>query len=143
MGVSADWHNEDQAIICYRFDGRWEWDDFYSCREWVRQAMASVDHKVALIIDMSATRHIPPNSMVHLRAVVLRTNPNYAGVTVLVGTGSVGPSVSAILYKFNPALRDKFEVLFAQTLEEAERLLDDWQRQQAQEVNLHDDDPRH
>jgi hypothetical protein len=132
MGVSADWHHQDQTIIRYTFAGKWDWDEFYLRWEWVRQAMASVDCKVALIADMSATRHIPANSMVHLRAVVLRVNPNYAGMTVMVGTGSVGPAVSAVLYKLNPALREKYRVLFADTLKEAERLLVDWQKQQEQ-----------
>jgi len=143
VGVSADWYNQDRTIICYTFSGKWDWDEFYLRWEWVRQAMASVDHKVAVITDMSGTRHIPANSMVHLRAVVLRTNPNYAGVTVMVGTGSVGPAVSAVLYKLNPAQRDKYQVLFADTLDEAERLLNDWKQQQKNKVNQHDDDPRH
>ncbi len=142
MGVSVAWHNQDQTLIRYTFEGKWVWDEFYPCWEWVRQAMASVDHKIAVIIDMSATHHIPPNSMVHLRAVVLRNNPNYAGMTVLIGTGSIGPSISAILYKLNPALREKYQVMFADTLGDAERLLVDWQ-QQEQKVNPHDDDPRH
>ena len=130
MGVRADWYNEGKTAICYSFDGRWDWDEFYVCWEWVKQAMASVDHKVALISDMRATSHIPANSMVHLRAVVQRSNPNYAGVTVVVGTGSVGPAIGAILYKLNPALREKFTTLFASSLEEAEHLLADWQKQQ-------------
>ncbi|MEO8395982.1 MAG: hypothetical protein ABI700_23505 [Chloroflexota bacterium] len=143
MGISVDWHNADQTIIRYRFEGKWVWDEFYPCWDWVREAMASVDHSVAMIIDMHETHHIPTNSMVHLRAVVQRSNPNYAGITVMIGTGSVGPAISATLYKLNPALREKYQVLFADNLGDAERLLVDWQQQQTQKVNLHDDDPRH
>ena len=139
MGVNAEWYDQNQTIIRYVFTDTWDWDEFYLSREWVRQAMASVDHKVALITDMSATRHIPANSMVHLRAVVLRINPNYAGVSVMVGTGSIGPAISAVLYKLNPALREKYQVFFADTLDEAERLLDDWHQQQKNKVNIHDD----
>ncbi|MEO8392565.1 MAG: hypothetical protein ABI700_06200 [Chloroflexota bacterium] len=132
MGVSADWHNANQTIIRYTFADRWDWDEFYLRWEWVRQAMASVDHKVAMIIDMHETHHIPPNSMVHLRAVVQRSNPNYAGVTVMISTGSIGPAISAILYKLNPALREKYQVLFADSLGDAERLLADWQQQKTE-----------
>ncbi|MBI1258561.1 MAG: hypothetical protein GC204_13920 [Chloroflexi bacterium] len=139
MGVRTDWYNQDKTIICYQFTGRWDWDEFYVGWEWVRQAMASVDHKVALIVDMQATRHIPVSSMVHLRAVVRRVNPNYAGVTVLVGTDSVGPAVSAVLYKMNPALREKYQALFADTLEEAEQMLADWRKQEESKVKSHDD----
>lgn len=130
MGVTVDWYNEAKTILCYTFTGKWEWEEFYIRWEWVKQAMASVDHKVSMMTDMRDSRYIPANSMLHLRAVAQRTNSNYSGMSVYVGTGTLGPSVSAVLFKLHPALRDKYQVFFVSTLEEAERLLDDWQKKQ-------------
>ena len=90
--------------------------------------------------EFHATRHIPANSIVHLRAVVHAQQPELRGRDRdrRHRTRS-GRSISAILYKLNPALREKYQALFAATLEEAEQLLDDWHKQRESKVKQDDD----
>src|SRR5664279_4502834 len=77
MGVTVDWANDSKTILCYTFAGSWDWDAFYVCWDWVRDALEVSDHKISVILDFQATRHIPPNSLVHLRSLSQNVHPNY------------------------------------------------------------------
>ena len=130
MGVTVDWANDSKTILCYTFAGNWDWDAFYVCWDWVREALEASDHKISVILDFQATRHIPPNSLVHLRSLSQNVHPNYSGATAYVGVGALGALYKMVLEKVNPEVLEKFKVFFVPTPEEAIRVLDDWNAQQ-------------
>ncbi len=127
MGVSVDWYRERKNVICYTFDGTWDWDDLYVCRTWVVQQMAEVkvEEKFSVIVDLRATRHVPPNVLIHLRGIIRTTPTNHTGVSVFVTPGVIVEIYLKVLRQLSPALLKRFRVFFVTTLEDAEQLLDD------------------
>src|SRR3990172_6558845 len=113
MGVTVDWYDETKTIVHYQFKDKWTWDEFYVCWEWVRNAMETSAQKVAVITDLSGSLYIPPNPLLHLRALVQQHHPNYAGVTVYVGAGRLGSIYSIVLEQLDPTLRSKHKAFFA------------------------------
>lgn len=130
MGVTVEWANAEKTIVLYTFKDPWNWDEFYTCWDWLKAALDASEHKVSILMDLSATRTIPPDSLKHLRAILEQIHPNFSRATAFVGLGALSMVYNTVLRQLNPALLDEYKAFFASTLEEAVILLDDWHNQQ-------------
>src|SRR5690606_16098806 len=78
MSVSIDWADKAHTSVVYTFSGKWTWDEFYDCWAWLRTAMDSADAKVSVIMDVRATRYVPPDVFNHIRAILMQLHPNFS-----------------------------------------------------------------
>jgi hypothetical protein len=130
MGVTVDWANTAKTIALYTFDDPWNWDEFYGCWDWLKDALDASDQKVSILMDLRATRTIPRDSMKHLQVILEQVHPNFSRAAAFVGLGALSMVYNTVLKQVDPALADDYKAFFASTLEEASILLDDWQYQQ-------------
>jgi hypothetical protein len=123
MGVSVDWYRGRKDVICYTFEGKWDWDELHECRVWVAQQMAASEQKVSVLVNLRATKHVPPNVLIHLRAIARSIPPNHSGVSVFVTAGVIVAIYEKALRQLSPNLRHQ-KIHFAASLEEAEPFLE-------------------
>jgi hypothetical protein len=123
MSIAIDWFDAEHTIIRYQFEGRWTWDDLYGAITQVNTMLASVDHKVDVIIDFERSLGVPPGALTHLRSNSLRAADNWNG-GVFVG---VNPFIRALLSAFlsvNRKLTERYAV--ANTMGEAQAIIQRW-----------------
>lgn len=130
MGVNVNWANEEQTIVSYTFADEWTWDEFYRCWDWLKAAMDASNQPISIIMDLRASRTIPPDIMKHLKAILLQMHPNFSRATAYVGAGMLKTVYPVVLRQLAPEMVGQVQAFFAPTLEEARQLLDDWSSQQ-------------
>jgi hypothetical protein len=123
MGVSVDWYRGRNDVICYTFDGKWDWDELYAQREWVVQQMTASEVQVSVIVDLRETRHTPPNVLMHLRALARTVPPNHSGVSIFVTRGVIVLIYEKVMRQLSPNFLKNHRLHFVATLEEAEQVL--------------------
>lgn len=126
MPVTVDFDNDARTIVRYVFESRWTWDDFYVCWDWMNATLDASDHKIAMIVDMRGSSHIPVDALLHARALERQLHPNYAGALACVGMTTLSTLYTNLVSKLAPEIADRHTVYFVSTLEEAHALLDDW-----------------
>lgn len=124
MGVSVGWYRGRKDVICYTFDGTWDWDEVHARREWVLQQMAESEQKISVIVNLRGTRHVPPNVVMHLRAIARTTPPNHSGKSIFVTPGVIVAIYEKVLRQLSPNLLKRHQLFFVARLEEAEHVLE-------------------
>jgi hypothetical protein len=117
MAITAEWLDDDCTILHQRYDGRWNWQDFYaSFKHDIIPMISSVPHTVHLLADVSTSASIPAGNLFHTRNVLNQLPSNWGLAIVLGGNRFVGVLVQ-IFKSVNPGgLGGKMEV--ASTLDE-------------------------
>ena len=117
MTVQASWDNEDQTIIRTNFVGAWTWGEAHEAADTMNAMMASVDHTVNLIVDVTHSSRVPQFALKEIRAMLLKRSPN-ADLTVIVGANSVAASLwTTIAQTYGWLFHNSYT--FVDTLEEA------------------------
>jgi hypothetical protein len=117
MTVQASWDDEKQTIIRIEFAGAWTWDEAHTAVDSVTVMMASVEHSVHSIIDMTESSRIPPLVFKEVRALLGKRSPN-AGATVIVGANFMAASMwKTITQTYGWLINSQYS--FADTVEEA------------------------
>lgn len=85
MPITAEWLDPDCSIIHQRYDGKWNWQDFYtSFKNDIVPMMRSVTHPVHLLADVSSSAGIPPGNLFHTRNVLNQLPSNW-GLAIVYG----------------------------------------------------------
>jgi hypothetical protein len=126
MGVTVDWYDERQTIVLYKFVGKWGWEEFHQCWNWVNDQMNQTAHPVSVLMDLSASNHVPADALVHMRSVSQQVNKHYSGATAFVGTGALGKVYYSLMSRLSPQMVEKFRLFFVDTIEEAIQKLDEF-----------------
>lgn len=116
MPVEAYWVDDEQTLIQYDFEGVWTWEEFYPVYGQVVEMMKTVPHKVDNILDLRASRGVPPNALSHLKNLTDKQLPN-TGVCIFVTDNSVLTLLYRTGAKFHPAINQTFALV--KSLEEA------------------------
>jgi hypothetical protein len=86
MAISAEWLDDECTILHQRYDGKWNWQDFYaSFKHEVMPMMSSVPHTVHLLADVSTSASIPAGNLFHTRNVLNQLPPNWGLAIALWG----------------------------------------------------------
>lgn len=92
MPVTADWYNLDKTIVLYTIEGKWTWDELYPEYEKAIAMEKAQPHRVDVIIDMTASTHLPVSVITHMRHISDK-QPENIGLTVIV---TQNPMVNAM-----------------------------------------------
>ncbi len=131
MSVTLVWEDERKSIVRYVFVAPWEWDQFYACWDQVKEALDTSPHKISAIIDITEMGTPPPNTLMHMRALIQQRHENFSDRLIIVGAGKIGTIYGALAQQLAAVIR--YHLVFVDTLEEARRLLDDWSQQSSKD----------
>lgn len=123
MPVEVSWDNAEQTRIRYHFTGKWTWSDLDTAIQTVNALLASVPHRVYILIHFEAAQ-IPNGAITELRQRNARPAPNWGG-GVFIG---VHPLLRILIENFRkiyPPLAKQYAV--ASSRDEAVAIIDQWQ----------------
>jgi hypothetical protein len=120
MGITVSWDNEAKTIIRYCFEGRWDWNDFYTARAEAHTMLDEVSYKVGIIVDVQLSNFLPNGAISHIRGLPYKTHPN-TGRTILVGANTLIQALYNLFQKLYSTNNGNFMLI--RTLEEARAML--------------------
>jgi hypothetical protein len=126
MAAIPEWDNAEQTIIRTIFDEEYGWEDFYAAVREMHRMVASVPHTVDLILVQH--RKLPPgNPLAHFQTAFKQQPPNTGRVIVINAAQSqaVRSFMKALASIMDRLYPQKGSVLFADSLEDARRILAD------------------
>ncbi|MFN8374661.1 MAG: hypothetical protein U0694_17495 [Anaerolineae bacterium] len=124
MAVNAQWENDEKTIMCWTFEGAWQWEQYFHIRTTTNQQIHAQKHTVDLIVDLTRTTLLPSSVLMHARSAVM-TAPSNIGVTVLV---SANPVLHAFFNMFRNLYRglihnNHIDMVMVMSLDDAYKLL--------------------
>src|SRR5512145_2896547 len=92
MAAESVWDNSQKTVIRYVLDGDWSWHQFQNVLHVSRQEIRLLPHWVDVIVDMSTSNKLPPDTLANLRTVATHRTSN-SGMIVIVGANPHAVSV--------------------------------------------------
>jgi hypothetical protein len=120
MGVEVRWANPEKTAILFVYVHPWSWDDLYVAREMRDFMMDEVDHPVTVIIDLSASKQLPPNVFAGIKKMWEKKHAKSARI-ILVGTSPLIRSASEVFMRITPGMSSR--VRMVATLDDAYSVL--------------------
>ncbi|MBN1965134.1 MAG: hypothetical protein JW910_10845 [Anaerolineae bacterium] len=118
--IDVQWGNPDRTLVVYTAHGAWEWNDLYDATREAHALLATVNHVVDSIVDVTNAQAFPGGSLWHARRMASARHPN-SGRLVYVGGHSFIKAVFDVISRMYRADHPSF--LYANTLDEAHALL--------------------
>lgn len=129
MGIQVQWDNPQHTIIRYDFAAHWTSEDFFDAIAADDDMIASVDHPVHLILDMSKSDTVPVVQLTRLRRIAGSVGEQ-TGLIVLVGANMWINALADIFQKVYASRVDHFcGLLHAPTLDDARRRITEHEQQ--------------
>lgn len=128
MTVTMRWFNDEHKIILFDFAGNWTWDEYQTAYDQSKPLLESVNYKVDFILETRNSRNIPYGAIGRLRQAAEKAHPN-AGIRVFVGVPKIHQSLGQLFTSLYPGTAAKYPFRFAETVEEAVRLIEQYQKQ--------------
>ena len=124
--VNVYWVDEAKTIVRYDFDGKWTWDDLYPAYNKAIEMETSVTHRVDVILDMTNSKTLPANVLMHMKNISDK-QPENIGLSIFVSDSRFINS----MYKVGTRFYSKIEYYFrvAPTIEDAMTMIEDARQQ--------------
>jgi hypothetical protein len=120
MPITVDWFDTEQTIVRYEFLGRWSWTELHTAVDEVQDMLASVDHRVDIIIDVSQNVGIPSGAIIQMKSGSMKANKNW-GMGVFVGTGAFINALITSFTRIYPKMAERYAI--AMSIDEAQKLI--------------------
>lgn len=120
MPIQVNWDGDSHTTLLLHFDPEWSWDDFHSMVLRMADLARQVEHPVDLIFDLSVSRSVGSEAVVHIRRWIALWPPN-TGHIAAISRQLMVTAVISILTRTTPACRGN--VSMADSLDEARRIL--------------------
>jgi hypothetical protein len=125
MSIIVEWDNEQQTILCLRYEARWNWDDFNLAAKQMTLMLDAVSHPVDLVFDVRSGAFPPPGAMSRFRSIMDNPHPGVRHL-VFVAPSLVCSFVQGLIRLMSSLYGSSFtppNFEFATSMEEARRLL--------------------
>lgn len=122
MTVKFGWYDADKSVGYYELIGNWTWEEVYQVigESWAE--ISKVDATVDSIM-ISKSLSLPPSAMAHLRSLS-QNRPANTGIMAIVGASGFQRSMIQVFSSiYSSTLRREVPFIFADSVEEAYRLL--------------------
>jgi hypothetical protein len=119
MKIEPKWDNEQKSIIRHIFERGWGWTDFHQALEQAATMMGEVDHRVDVILDFRNASIIPSGAITQVKKAYSNPKHPNVGTTVVVGANSFMQALVQVGTKLSPGTLQNWDVMFANTLDEA------------------------
>ena len=120
MPVNILWDDDAQMTVRYDYEGKWTWEDVYAGSNRANEMVASVDHPVSIIHNMTQSGGMPRDALTHARRITSSIPENW-DISVVVGSGAFTESLLNIFSKVYKKLGDHYRT--APTLDEARAII--------------------
>ncbi len=133
MPITVSWYNDEKTAIKWEITGDWYAADYHSAVDQSMAMMATVDHKVDVIGDVTHANKLPGDvvTTINTRHQAEEENAINYGNAVIVGGGLLIKSLIRIASTM-PYTKDRFYC--ADTYDEAEDLLATFSAERATSV---------
>lgn len=121
--IRISWDNDQKTILRYTFIRQLKWEDYYQALRKGREMMATVDHDVCILNDMSKLEYFPPNFISTARSVI-NDRPANTGLAIFLTTSSFFKALHTVLSKVIPNVPTDY--ILVTTEEEAYKRLNTW-----------------
>ena len=119
MPIIVDWDDDQKTVICYRYTGKWTWDEYGAAVETATRLIDSVGHKVDIIGDFSEGVLVPSHALSNFRKSWNLRQPT--GTVVLVINSSFLESMVNVFRRLYAEIGSRLYV--TKSLEEARSLI--------------------
>ncbi len=123
MAINVMWDNDQQTIARMIYDEGWNWDEHRAGVQQTGDLMATVDHPVHVIVDLSATKTAPSGAIGRLGETFRFTPENWSKTLVLVTSRLMARMIMGAVTRVYSSFVRNHRFLFADTLAEARALL--------------------
>ncbi len=97
MPISVNWEDEAKTIICYHFQSKWTWDEFFAARDQALSMIDTVSHKVGVIMNTPPNIALPADVLTHSLASLRHTHPNTVMIVFIAGKPFLNMIVSMMI----------------------------------------------
>ena len=119
MKIEPKWDNEQKTIIRHVFQRGWGWTDFHQALEEASTMMNTVDHRVDVILDFRDASIIPSGAITQVKKAYSNPKHPNVGTTVVIGANNFMQALVQVGTKLSPGTLQNWDVVFANTLDEA------------------------
>lgn len=121
MSISVQWLNDDQNVIHFKYEGNWDWEEFYETLIQADQMRHSVEHLVHHIYDMNHSDPLPSGALSQFSILRKRDFSNL-GISILVSPNGFYSAFYQLMERLYPGIGTKFSIV--SMLEEALKKLE-------------------
>lgn len=98
MPIITTWDNPEKTVIRKDFSDPWGWADYAAALRQSDAMMAEFPaHRIAIILNLTGTRHLPPNPLPTLRELLRDGMPDNWDGTLVVGGSLFINAIAGIL----------------------------------------------
>ncbi|MBN2470588.1 MAG: hypothetical protein JXN59_07685 [Anaerolineae bacterium] len=98
MPIMTVWDNPEKTIIRKDFQDPWAWEDYEAALAQSHALMAEFpERKIAIILNLAESRHMPPNPLPRLREILRDGMPENWDGTIVVSSNLFFQSIVGIL----------------------------------------------
>ena len=120
MAITVEWDNPEKTIVCYHFEERWTWEEFFEARKQAQTIISGVDHKVGVIMNTPPKIVLPSNVLTHSLTSLRHMSPNTVIVVFIAGKSFLNMMVS-LMSKMSHLASDS--MVMAANLDEARTIV--------------------
>src|SRR5690348_7094930 len=96
MSIQVQWDNLEKTVLCYYFDQRWSWEEFFAARDQAIAMIGGVAHKVGVIMVTPPDIVLPANLLTHSLTSLRHTHANTVIVVFIAGKPFLNMMLSAM-----------------------------------------------
>lgn len=121
MSISINWHNTENTILRYQFEGAWNWADFDNAVEQAFEMSEQLPQRIDVIFDMRTSAGIPDGAIIYLKKF-MNVLPANRGQYMVVGND---PQLVSIVDMFNRIFKKlRGRLSHANSMEKAQAYID-------------------
>lgn len=124
MPITVSWDNPPKTIIRCEFDAIWTWEDVFAINRKIESMMDTVDHAVHMIIIMHGKTFPKSGTLIYTKHLFIHAHSNYSKHVVFVGVNALIKTFEQIIRKAYAQSMSDIKSNYAETLEDARRLLE-------------------
>ena len=122
MSIEVNWYGDTKGEVYWKFQGKWNWEEYAEAQRASSALISSVDHTVNIIGNLEKSPSLPPNAITVYRAHSSSSEPN-TGVIVLVGATTFVRTMTRLFLQLLPKEVTGTHFMFAKTDKEALTLI--------------------
>jgi hypothetical protein len=126
MPITVSWGNPEKTYTCFKFTGKWTWEDYYHSIDAGFELVKDLPYTVNILIDITESNLFPSNILTHFGASTQKP-PRPFDLAVVVSDSGFVRAIAQMLNKLY-GRKSKFKVV--QTLEEAYEIFREHDKQQ-------------
>lgn len=120
MSISVQWHNTENTVLRYQFEGTWNWDSFDGAIEQAFEMSEHLPQRIDVIFDMRNSAGIPDGAIIYLKKF-MNILPANRGQYMMVGDDLQLVSVVEMFNRIFKKLRGRLS--HANSMEKAQTYL--------------------